>query len=513
MFSRIFKRASSFRSDERGVVLILFAVLMVPILMLVALAIDYGQFLVMKNQLAASVDAAALDVARFPNLTDDQALAKANAFVAANYPASTAIGTLQSLTVTRGTSTVDVTAVASLNTTFMKIAGVDTLSANVHSQVVYQQNKLEVVLVLDNTGSMAAIAGTSTKIDGLKTAATELTNILFGSSDTSQFVKIGVAPFTAAVNVGPIYRNAAWIDSTGATMLTTENLDVPAGNSLFSLFDQFTNASWRGCVRQRIEPYDLQETPPDPATPDTLFTPYFAPDEPDSGSFSNSYLRDGAPPPGNTPQAIQRNIAKYAGAALGNKEGPNTACPVKSILRLSNQKQPVLDEINGMTPKGNTVIPAGLMWGWHLLSPNGPFGDGAPYSDEVTIKAIVLVTDGDNSINGGGNGFNKSVFNSYGYAGAGGHLTIDPKASPEGNLNEKLLSLCANIQALKTSKNNPRIILYMIALGDDIDQTAQSLLQQCATDSTTYFTTSTTDALISTFQSIAAGLNQLRVSK
>ncbi len=534
MFRRIADKTSSFRRDGRGVVLVLFAVLIMPILLLLAVAIDLSQFLVMKQQLQAAVDAAALNIGKTPDMSAAAATAQAQAYVAANYPAATSIGTLVSVKATPPTGatnpTVTVQAQASMNTSFLQLAGYSTLSVQVSSTTTIKENKIEVVLVLDNTGSMADPAGDGdiSKIQGLINAATSLTDILFGSNETSQYVKIGVVPFTAAVNVGPQYATATWIDATGAGVLTTENLNVTGG--LLSLFggSQLQNSSWRGCVRQRNEPYDTSETPP--TTGDTLFTPYFAPSEP-TGNYTwngqrwtsaNPYLPDDAT---GTPQAIQRSVAKYANGKVANgSDGPNFLCPVKQILLLTNDKQTVLDEINGMSPYGNTVIPSGLMWGWHLISPKfWPFatvdaqGNPVPalYSDDTTIKAIVLVTDGDNDVSSGSNGFNKSYFSAYGYAGAGGHLTstTNPSLTPEQVLDQKYLALCSNIKAIKTSTGADRILLYMIALGSDINSTSKQNMAACATDATTYFTATTTDELLANFQQIAIGLNQLRISQ
>ena len=86
-----------------------------------------------------------------------------------------------------------------------------------------------------------------------------------------------------------------WIDNTCRRCDTRENIDVPAGTSLIAFRPSklATDASkpswaWGGCVRQRTEKvngadvnYDVQDIAPDPANPDTLFTPFFAPDEPD----------------------------------------------------------------------------------------------------------------------------------------------------------------------------------------------------------------------------------------
>ena len=149
------------------------------------------------------------------------------------------------------------------------------------------------------------------------------------------------------------------------------------------------------------------------------------------------------------------------------------------------------------------------MWGWHLLSPIGPFGDGVTYSDTKTTKAIVMVTDGKNDVGGGSNGFNKSVFSAYGYADNGNNPHLN-STDPEGVLDQKFLTLCSHIKALKDENGNPRVLLYVIGLGTDVNT---NLLQQCPTDSSMYFTNTTTAQLITTFQNIALGLNKLRVSK
>ena len=70
-----------------------------------------------------------------------------------------------------------------------------------------------------------------------------------------------------------------WIQA-GAGTLTRENLNVTNGQGLISLAAKLKNATWGGCVRQRTEPYDLEDVAPAAGTPDTLFTPYFAPSEP-----------------------------------------------------------------------------------------------------------------------------------------------------------------------------------------------------------------------------------------
>jgi Flp pilus assembly protein TadG len=540
MFRGVSARLSAFKADGRGVVLYLVALLMVPFVGLLGVAVDVGQLLLIKNQLAAAIDAAALDIGATPGLTQAQAQAQAQAYVDANfttqYPLATAVVSPPALTAT----TVSLNATATLKTSFLKIlgSGYNTLSTTVSSQVALAQNYLEVVLVLDNTGSMNSIYGSMPGIQGLQLAATTLVNTLFASDPAQKYVKIGVVPFTANVKVGTKYAGAAWIDNANAAnSLSQENLDVPAGTGLIGFASQLSKATgnagwaWGGCVRQRREPYDVQEVTPDSNTPDTLFTPFFAPDEPDPNPvcnagwspFFNSYLCDQScwKSSSQADQAAdQRCIAKYSSPAANQwAPGPNAMCTIQEIIRLTNDQTAILNEIDAMAASGNTVIPAGLMWGWHLLSPNGPFADGVPYSDTRTVKAIILVTDGYNDVSGGNNGIDKSVFNAYGY-GSGPHLnvlSVPPgvnRPQPEYNLDQKLLQLCSNIKAVQDSSGKAgRILIYTIGFGSGIGNYGLSLLQQCATSNATYFYNPTSDELITTFQKIATGLSKLRIAK
>jgi Flp pilus assembly protein TadG len=536
----ILRKLSGFAADTRAVVLYLVALLAVPLIILIGVAVDIGQLLVIKNQLSAAIDAAALDIGANPGLTNTQAQAQAQAFVNANFSTQTT-ATLSSLTVTQSSTTVGIIATATMKTALLQIAGYKTLSTTVSSQVALAQNYLEVVLVLDNTGSMLQTYGSMTGIQGLQLAATTLVNTLFANDPTGKYVKIGVVPFTAAVNVGTQYANATWIDSGGLGSMTRENLSVPAGQGLIALASGLKNASWGGCVRQRTEKvngvtvnYDIQDVVPTASTPDTLYTPYFAPSEPQQGGFYNNYLSDGSCWQGSTQaqeQADQMCIAKYKNGNVQNLSqglGPNFTCPLQPIIRLTNNQTAILNEINAMQAYGATVVPAGLMWGWHLLSPNGPFGDGVPYANTTTLKVIILLTDGYNDVQltsnyipptGPTNGFNKSIYSAYGY-GSGPHLNI--LSVPQGisqdqadyNIDQKELQLCNNIKAVQNANGNPgRILIYAIGFGTVINNSALQLLQQCASNSSTYFYNPTSDELVTTFQTIAIGLNKLRISK
>lgn len=477
-----------FCREDGGAVLQMFVIVIVPLLLLVAVGTDLAQMLVVKRQLTGGVDAAALTLGTLPALTDPEAEAKAEAYIRAHYPEK--IGKLKSFSVSRVEKTMDVTATAEFETTFLRVAGYGTLTVTVSSQAVRQENKLEVVMVLDNSTSMSG-----NKIAALKVAANTLVDTLMGTDQTSDRVKIALVPFTAAVNVGAGRRGAAWLDEAHPSSLNNEVITgLPGNTSLFTLFDAMhslnSQVSWGGCVRARTEPYDGLDTAPDTASPATLFTPFLAPD--DFNGFNN-YITQGG---GQTDAEKYKNYT--ASLQWGNT--PNLLCPAAPIQELTNAPATIKSAVSSMAAYGNTVIPEGLAWGWRVISPGQPFTTGVPYDQTDTIKAIIVMTDGENFV---GNYF--SAFGDPNGAHLGGNTSQ--------SLNTKLSNLCTQIKGVKRpADGSDAIVVYSIVF-DQTSPTITNLMRDCATDSSKYFNSPSTEALQSAFEAVAASLNQLRVSK
>ena len=488
-----------FRRDERGIILILFAVLIVPLMLIVGVVIDFGQSLVVKRQLTAAVDAAALSVSAEPQLDEAEARQKAQDYLKAHYP-DAAIGRLKSFTANRDGDIIDVSATAELDTAFLRVAGYNTLVVTVNNRVVRKQSKLEVVMVLDNTGSMEG-----SKMAALKTAANELVDTLFGDDDEPAYVKIGLVPFTNTVNVGSNHRGAAWLDEATPAALNTEHVIADDGfASLFQIFDHW-HLAWKGCVRSRAAPFDVTDATPDAADRRTLFTPYFAPDEMQGGS--NNYFRNT-----NDPQYKTYSFYKSKPAPSASiTSGPNYYCP-NAIQDLTNVKSTITSAINAMVAAGPTVIPEGIAWGWRLISPGPPFTSGAPYTDRNTVKAVIVLTDGDNNVNPATNGAYKSIFSSYGFA-SNGHIGAPDGSQADDTLNEKTAQLCENIKADKDGDAaDEDIIVYTIVFGVGVGSETETMMRDCASDPSKYFSSPTASDLQNAFESIALGLSKLRVA-
>jgi Flp pilus assembly protein TadG len=186
----------------------------------------------------------------------------------------------------------------------------------------------------------------------------------------------------------------------------------------------------------------------------------------------------------------------YVSPRTSTLYGPNQGCNLAPIVRMTTNFTNVRTGINNMVADGATNIPMGLMWGWHLLSPNAPFSDGAAYGSPGLTKVIVLMTDGDNAINpydytGVG----------YGFQGRVSASTMDAGVLNAG-LNSRMATLCTNAKA-------SGIVIYSIR----VEQTGDtSLMRNCATAPEMFFDVKNASDLDSTFKKIAQSIQNLRIS-
>lgn len=493
MLSFIREQIRRLHKEEKGVVLIIFVLVIVPLLLVIAVGIDFSQTLVVKRQLANGVDAAALAIGNQRGLINQADIdAEAERYIKAHYPDSS-IGTLKNFTATRTSNDprifeVHVTATAEIATNFMKLGGVDTLTVSVDSTVVRQDKELELVMVLDNSGSM----GRGNKLTSMKSAANKLVDTLYGDETESDNIRLGLVPFTSTVNVG-VPSSTSWLDADTPASINKQYLDLPvtltlpfigetAIDSAFGVLDIMNGglaSNWGGCLRSRyrfdagIDDLDITDTPPTSADPETLFSAYFDP-------FRGS------------------SVLHYVGQFSGRQ---NSDCPDAAIQPLTNNKNTIKDAIAAMVADGATNIPEALSWGWRVVSPGVPFTDGKAYSDQGVIKAIILLTDGDNMIS--------NSFSSYGKPS-----NPQLEGNPNGTLDTKTAQVCNNIKANHDSDTTDTDILLYTIVFDVTSGTVINIMQNCATTPNKhYFNSPSAQDLDGAFLTIAASLNQLRIKE
>jgi len=550
--------AARLRADERGAIAVQFALLLIPIAILTFGLIDLSRASVQKRQLQDALDAATLMVARSTATTNadldaigDAALATEMAGLGVSLTSAnstfalgdnnTVVGTIQNVTIKPIISNLWSSGDANVST-----------SATVMRSV----NKLEVALVLDNTGSMASTLGSGTrKIDALIDASKSLVDVLASAAaraSETDAVKISVVPFSMTVNIGSTYQGqTSWL--AGKMPSTGYGADVFATNQ-----DRFTLLSnlgltWAGCVESRPAPYDVTDDAPNASVPASMFVPFFAPDEPDDNTVGvnqssstryrdartqstyypimNNWLPDGVSPNGALATAWNTRstpVAKYGAsnknnvlslAKTGTSYGPNAGCGLTSLKRLTNvrstaDRDAVKAKLDQMIANGNTNVAMGLAWGWHTLSNNAPFADGVnPTTTDgrKTTKVIVLLTDGDNT-NDTYNNPNNSVYTGYGYIGqgrlknaSGVSLTTSSTATNRRDaIDSREALLCENAKA-------KGVQIYAIGVG--VSSHSKTILQQCATKLDMYYDVTDAAQLTSVFNTIAGSIQNLRITK
>jgi len=191
--------------------------------------------------------------------------------------------------------------------------------------------------------------------------------------------------------------------------------------------------------------------------------------------------------------------------------GPNLSCQTP-ILVQSDKKKAIKDYINALAPAGNTNSAEGMMWGWRMLSPEAPLESDIPYDDNEWQKAVVLMTDGFNTV-GGQNNYRGSSLSAYGFAREQRMgVNIDTAGEMLTEMNRKLLRICTRMK----QKN---ILVYAITFGlsdTDPDELAtKNTFRACANnpDAPYYFDAPNGDDLEDAFADIAADLVKLHVSR
>jgi Flp pilus assembly protein TadG len=528
---------STFAHDRRGNLSIAFAMSLVPMVAASGVAIDYSRISSSRAALQSALDAGVLASSTESNgRTESQLRTTVETFLAANKRGNV----YKNLSFTVG-ATDDWTVVANAS------ACVDLLIAGalgggsqqcftVTSEAKRGKNHLEVVLVLDNTGSMDTA---SDRIGNLRTAAKSLVSTLRNAATGDRTVKISLVPFVTSVNVKGIGFSTSWIDTAAQNPLHGINFDPPSGSpagTRVNHFQLFSNLAltWKGCVEARPAPYNLSDTPPTAGNPSTLFVPYFAPDEPgnagpggnSSSAYNNSYLNDGV---SGTDTEKQRSVAKYTvtmstdpvpvpirptpiveTAALlkgGNNltNGPNRACPTP-IVPLTTDYDLLNTNIDAMRHwnGSGTNVSEGLMWGWRVLSPEPPYTDGKPFNDPTVQKVVVLLTDGENVVYGASGTTNKSDYGSYGFLSSG-RFGVQDQTAAARNVDGWVQQTCTNLK-------NQGVMIYTITL--EAGTTAnRNLYGPCASRPDMYFDSPGASQLSGIFRNIAQQLVTLKLTK
>jgi Flp pilus assembly protein TadG len=219
----------------------MFALAIVPIIGFVGAAVDFSRGNAARTAMQASLDATALMLSRdAANMTPAEITTKATSLFNAQFdrpevanPQVTAVLTSPQ----QGSFILDISASGNVPTTFTRILGHEQLDISSAAQVKWGVKKLELALVLDNTGSMSS----NGKMTELKTASKNLLTKLQTAAKQLGDIKVAIIPFDKIVKIGTGFAGSGFIN--------------------YALHN-IQQAQWQGCVQDRDQPNDTLDTTP-----------------------------------------------------------------------------------------------------------------------------------------------------------------------------------------------------------------------------------------------------------
>lgn len=492
--------------DTTGTIVVAFGIMAPLLIGMAGMSLDYAQAYLVRSRLAQALDAAALAAAAYSS-NEAEIEQRVQDFFDANYPEDKLGVTFDPIVQVVGDE-VRVTGNATYHTMFLRVLGIETIDVSAATTVVREIQGLEVALVLDNTGSMA----TNDNIGALKTGTENFINILFDNASKPENVKIGMVPFANTVNVG---RYGIGQNPDGSTYADGESfVTLPSGVSYTT--NRSSTTGWYGCVVEHKN------------------TNYSASATHVANSYGQLWMNGGSwnghgwSPASTTNDPYDYDVldeyegpwdiymfgkivnydqacsgSGYATSRCSNCGGDsycnstycycrnsnvNQGCPYASIIPLTSDKEALLDHVDTMQPDGNTLGNIGMAWGYRVLSPEFPFEEAQPWDNFFWKKAIVMMTDGDNTENG--------TYSSY-WVTNKNNMTVT-------KFNNRFAETC---EALK----DQGVQVYTITFTSGISDSTKDYFRECASSEDQYFDAPTQEELIDVFETIARELSNLHI--
>jgi len=348
------RAAIRFGRTESGAITYFALVLFLSMVMMGGLAVDLMKYEQTRTTLQHTLDRSTLAAA---SLTQDL---NPESVVRDYFDAAGILETLTRVEVTHGLNFRHVIADAESDTgpLFLHMMGIDELNAFGTSAAEQRISNVEIVLVLDVSGSMSG-----SRLANMKAAASEFVDTLM-KNDTENRFSVAIVPYNAQVNLGATLRGK--YNATHLHNVTNVNcLELPS-----SVYAKI------GVSRTLPLPMAAFADTVSNTTRNTTYISF---------SASNATM--------DPNQAFCRNNAA-------------------NIVRLpSNNVVQLKSQINALAAAGNTSITLGMKWGLTLIEPGarGMFNElanegaiptkyrGRPYdwTDQEAMKVIVLMTDGE----------------------------------------------------------------------------------------------------------------------
>ncbi|MFZ3481787.1 pilus assembly protein TadG-related protein [Sphingomonas sp. 3-13AW] len=510
--------------DTRGNALILMAAGLFPVLAAIGSGVDIARAHMARTKLQQAVDAAAL-AGRRAMTGDDIATAQpeVDAYLAFNFPEGLYGSTKVIATTTKpDMGEVRVQARTSVPTTVMAIFGYKKIDISVSGVAVQTFKNVDIMLVLDTTGSMQDSINGVRKIEALKSAVRALYQQLQPAQEALKKkglrMRFGIVPYAATVNVGkllyaknpnyirttnvPYYHwkaTRSWFSTSWSFGQQRYNLSsYVAGGTLGNLNGNSDSSGnrWEGCIEERKTDPGILANDTRDAAPNTALDLDIdlIPGTSDDTKYP-PYIYD-----------------PYAGANVGGN-GVNSYCPAPAT-ELTEMRASDLDTLlSRLVARGSTYHDIGMIWGTRLISNEGIWGATNPdtFNQIGVQRYIVYMTDGAMSAPrdlcyysncSSSNYDHTAAYSSYGIEAYDRRVGATSDNDNNQRHTKRFLMACNAAKAKSIS-------VWTIAFGTG----RVASLDRCASSADQSSTAANSNDLISRFATIGKSIGSLRIAK
>ena len=413
-FAHVARKFTDYLEDEGGSIAIFIVISFVMILMLGGIAVDIMRFEMRRVALQETLDRATLAAANvvLPPTTSPQS-------VVTEWFDKAGLG--NELTVDYFPPTVGGSATASSREAtarakvrsynhFMQMLEMPYIEGPAVSVAQQGVSKIEVMMVLDITGSMSQTSGSTTKIAALRQAASNFVTILKYSKDAggaytvnkdpNNLISIGMVPYASNVNVPDALRDqfnvtdvSSWdgVANAGVNSPDINCLEIPTSTysqTGLSTDDTISMAPVVLATKSAV-------TPGTNTTAGTTGTGTKA-----GGVITLSKNTPPGIPSKNTDNFVCNHGDNFSTTGIDESASNQLLLPTTNITTIKNQ-------IAQLNPRGRTSIAVGMRWGTAMIDEDArPIYTslrgseaamlGRPANNDAadTRKIIVLMTDG-----------------------------------------------------------------------------------------------------------------------
>lgn len=237
MRRRLLSGAARLWRNDRGNAMIFVAVGLIPMTLAIGSGVDLSRAYMARAKLQQAVDAASLAGRKTAQVKSTSAAdAEARRYVEFNFPEGV-YGAEKAVVTTHQPADTEycVKATSKVPTAILKSSAGITVGAESCSK--WALNNLDLVIVLDVTGSMSAMAGTKTRIEGARDAVLAVADVFDKARvDLARWglrVRLAVVPYSQTVNIGHLLydENANYIKTDTSYGYYSLNTRADKGSS------------------------------------------------------------------------------------------------------------------------------------------------------------------------------------------------------------------------------------------------------------------------------------------